>query len=310
MNKNNTIAIMGPTATGKTKLGVQVAKELNGEIISVDSALVYLGMDIGTAKPSLEERDGIVHHLIDIRDPSNAYSAADFVTDAKKIASDIIGRGKVPIFVGGTMLYFKALIEGLSILPETDPLVRKEVNELINKNGLSYIREKLKAVDPDSYERINSNDSQRTSRAYEIYLMSGRSMTDLLKEQKAPDLPFDINFYAVLPDKSREMLKPLIFKRFQNMLDLGFQDEVEKLYQRKDLSLDTPAIKSVGYRQMWQFLEGKISYDEMRNLSVIATCQLAKRQMTWIRGWKKSYTKLDMNCSENVEIVCKDFRKK
>ena len=179
---NYAISIMGPTASGKTSLGIKLAKELNGEIISVDSALIYKDMNIGTAKPTLKERDGVVHHLIDILDPKDSYSVASFRNDTIKLYHEITSRGKVPILVGGTMMYFKAITEGLSNLPESTKEVRDEVNSIIQNKGLNYLREQLKLVDLDSYNRLNENDSQRLGRAYEVYLMTNKSMTQLLKE--------------------------------------------------------------------------------------------------------------------------------
>lgn len=299
------ISIMGPTASGKTSLGIELAKSIGGEIISVDSALIYKGMNIGTAKPTIEEQQGVPHHLIDILDPSESYSVADFRKDSLKLVEEIVSRGHVPIFVGGTMLYLKAITDGLSPLPNSTVEVRNEVNGLIKDKGLPYLRELLKDVDITSYQRINENDAQRLGRAYEVYLMTGKSMTQIIEESEKYENPLDLREFALLPDRERKELKPLIAKRFDKMLELGFEDEVKKLYDRGDLSLDLPSMRSVGYRQMWMYLEKSITFEEMRELSVIATCQLAKRQMTWLRGWKTPINYLKPHNFENLSIILK-----
>lgn len=294
------ISIMGPTASGKTSLAIQLAHELNGEIISVDSALIYRNMDIGTAKPSMQEREGIVHHLIDILDPAESYSVAQFRFDAIRLYQEITNRGHVPIFVGGTMMYFKAITEGLSPLPSSTQEVRSKVNDIIASQGLSYLRNLLKDVDKESYERINENDAQRLGRAYEVYLLTGKSMTEIINEHGEVKPPFEICQFALLPDRERKNLKPLITERFDKMLEAGFYDEVKKLYDRGDLNSNMPSIRSVGYRQMWMHLAGEITFEKMRELSIIATCQLAKRQMTWLRGWKSAVTYLALNDADNL----------
>ncbi|MDD6177971.1 MAG: tRNA (adenosine(37)-N6)-dimethylallyltransferase MiaA [Succinivibrionaceae bacterium] len=298
---NYAISIMGPTASGKTSLGIKLAKELNGEIISVDSALIYKDMNIGTAKPTLKERDGVVHHLIDILDPKDSYSVASFRNDTIKLYHEITSRGKVPILVGGTMMYFKAITEGLSNLPESTKEVRDEVNSIIQNKGLNYLREQLKLVDLDSYNRLNENDSQRLGRAYEVYLMTNKSMTQLLKEAPVYKAPFELKEFALLPDRERLDLKKVITQRFNQMIEQGFEEEVRALFNRKDLNMDMPSIRSVGYRQMWQYFLGELSFEEMIERSIIATCQLAKRQMTWLRGWKSKVTYLKPGDSANLE---------
>lgn len=277
---------MGPTASGKTALGVELAKEINGEIISVDSALIYKGMDIGTAKPTVEEMQGVPHHLISIIDPSESYSVASFRKDSLQLISEITVRGKVPILVGGTMLYYKSLIDGLSPLPDSTEEVRNIVNQILEKDGVAGLREKVKEVDPESYERLSANDKQRLGRAYEVFLLTGKSMTEIIRDTKKNETELDLMQFALLPERDRSELKLRIVERFDKMLASGFKQEVEVLYERGDLNLQMPSIRSVGYKQMWMHLNGEISFDEMRELGIIATCQLAKRQMTWLRGWK------------------------
>lgn len=286
MSKDFAIFLMGPTASGKTALGVELAKEINGEIISVDSALIYKGMDIGTAKPTVEEMQGVPHHLISIIDPSESYSVASFRKDSLQLISEITVRGKVPILVGGTMLYYKSLIDGLSPLPDSTEEVRNIVNQILEKDGVAGLREKVKEVDPESYERLSTNDKQRLGRAYEVFLLTGKSMTEIIRDTKKNETELDLMQFALLPERDRSELKLRIVERFDKMLASGFKQEVEVLYERGDLNLQMPSIRSVGYKQMWMHLNGEISFDEMRELGIIATCQLAKRQMTWLRGWK------------------------
>lgn len=294
---------MGPTASGKTALGVELAKEINGEIISVDSALIYKGMDIGTAKPTVEEMQGIPHHLISIIDPSESYSVASFRKDSLQLISEITVRGKVPILVGGTMLYYKSLIDGLSPLPDSTEEVRNIVNQILEKDGVAGLREKVKEVDLESYERLSANDKQRLGRAYEVFLLTGKSMTEIIRDTKKNETELDLMQFALLPERDRSELKLRIVERFDKMLAYGFKQEVEVLYERGDLNLQMPSIRSVGYKQMWMHLNGEISFDEMRELGIIATCQLAKRQMTWLRGWKSDVNYLVPGDKANLSIA-------
>lgn len=275
---------MGPTASGKTGLAVELAQDLNGEIISVDSALVYRGMDIGTAKPSLTEMANIPHHLIDTRDPANAYSAADFRTDALQLIAEISARGHLPILTGGTMLYFKALKHGLAVMPQANQQIRDEISERGKAVGWSVIHEELARVDPKAAERINPNDPQRLQRALEVYLISGKSLSEWQSEP-LPDCPVDLVELAIVPP-DRRLLHQRIEARFRQMLEQGLIAEVEELYQRSDLHSGLPAIKSVGYRQAWAYLDGQIDFDTMVQKSIVATRQLAKRQYTWLRSWE------------------------
>lgn len=308
MSKPFAVSLMGPTASGKTSLSIKLAEALNGEIISVDSVLIYKGMDIGSAKPSLEERCGIPHHLIDILDPAQSYSVADFRGDALKLCAEIQARGKVPILAGGTMLYFKSLTDGLSSLPDTIPEIRAQVTNLIKEKGLPYVREQLRLIDEKSYARINENDPQRIGRALEIYLMTNKSMTQLLAETPPYECPLDLMQFSILPDRARLELKPLIAQRFDLMLKQGLLEETQKLFARGDLTLKMPSIRAVGYRQMWMYLTGEVTLDKARELAIIATCQLAKRQMTWLRGWKTEVHELKAHDPENLSRVLETIK--
>lgn len=280
---------MGPTASGKTDLAVQLVQRLPFEIVSVDSAQVYRGMDIGTGKPDQKTLELAPHRLIDINDPVNPYSAADFRRDAITHIEDIISHEHIPLLVGGTMLYFKVLRDGLAQMPEADMQVRQEIENLARNHGWEAVHRQLSEVDPESAKRIHPNDPQRLQRALEVFKVSGRTMTELhLSEQKTlaagPALPFDLHFLAIQPQQ-RDLLHLQIADRFEQMLKDGLVKEVETLYQRGDLSPALPSIKSVGYRQVWQYLSGEIDYDAMVEKGIIATRQLAKRQFTWLRSW-------------------------
>jgi len=273
---------MGPTASGKTALSVELAKRFNAEIISVDSALVFKGMDIGTAKPSLEERSGIPHHLIDILDPSESYSTGEFRKQALALMADITARGKIPLLAGGTMLYFNALYHGLAELPNADEALRKELDAEAQLIGKQAMHDQLKLVDPVAAARIHPNDPQRVQRALEVYRLSGKSMTELHAEANAKPIPYR-QIKLVIAPQSRAILHEKIALRFQQMLDNGLIEEVRTLYQRGDLNTNMPAIRAVGYRQVWNYLEGNINLDELREQGIAATRQLAKRQFTWLR---------------------------
>ena len=285
------IFLMGPTASGKTDLAIQLRQQLPVEVISVDSALIYRGMDIGTAKPSKAELALAPHRLIDICDPAESYSAANFRSDALREMQEISAQGKIPLLVGGTMLYYKALLEGLSPLPSADEKVRSEIEAKAELIGWAGLHQELSKIDPISAQRINPNDSQRINRALEVFYLTGKTLTELTA-QKGEALPYDILQFAIAPEQ-REVLHLRIEQRFHKMIELGFQQEVEKLYRRADLNENLPSIRCVGYRQMWEYLRGDYDHDEMVFRGICATRQLAKRQITWLRGWTSPIQWLD-----------------
>jgi len=294
--------LMGPTASGKTKLAIELCEHLPCEIISVDSALIYRTMDIGTAKPNAAELKKAPHRLINILDPAQSYSVAEFRKDALLAMQDITARGNIPLLVGGTMLYYKALIDGLSPLPESDQNIRRAIETQAEESGWQRLHQQLAQIDPASAKRIHPNDPQRLIRALEVYLLTNRSMTDLMATKSAP-IPYNIKQFYIAPE-DRKVLHQRIAQRFQQMVDIGFQAEVEKLKNRGDLHLNLPSIRCVGYRQMWQHLDGDFDFNEMREKSIAATRQLAKRQLTWLRGWKNIYS-LDTFSSDNLMKVIK-----
>jgi len=290
---------MGPTASGKTALGIELAKALNGEIISVDSALVYRGMNIGTAKPDAEEQQGIKHHLIDILDPSEVFSAGQFRERALALIDDIAQRGKVPILVGGTMLYFNVLLKGMAKLPDADKVIRQQIDTQAKTEGWAAVHQRLQSVDPVAAKRIHQNDTQRIQRALEVYLVSGRNQTAWLAEQSNQALPFEPVQVAIAPS-DRAKLHEKIALRFDLMLEAGFLNEVKALFNRGDLNADMPAIRAVGYRQAWSYLEEEYDHETFREKAIIATRQLAKRQFTWLRQqtetlWLESGDKTALN---------------
>jgi len=291
---------MGPTASGKTDLAIKLCQHLNTEIISVDSALVYKGMDIGSAKPNAEELAQAPHRLIDLIDPADSYSAADFRRDALDNIAELHSQGKIPLLVGGTMMYFKALLEGLSPLPNADQTVRTQLEVEAHEKGWPEMHRELSTVDPVAASKINENDSQRINRALEVFRLTGKPMSELQKVKPEP-LPFNVLQFAIAPEE-RATLHQRIEKRFKIMLDMGFEKEVLTLYKRKDLHPDLPSIRCVGYRQMWDYLAGECDYDEMVFKGIAATRQLAKRQLTWLRGWQ-NITWLESGDEENLQRV-------
>ncbi|KAF7772256.1 tRNA dimethylallyltransferase [Pseudoalteromonas citrea] len=291
---------MGPTAAGKTALAIELCQHLDTQVISVDSALVYKGMNIGTAKPDAEELSLAPHHLIDMLDPLETYSVADFRRDAIEKIDQLHQQGKVPILVGGTMMYFKGLIEGLSPLPEADAIIRQELEAQAQQIGWAGLHKQLAAVDPDAAAKISENDSQRINRALEVYRLTGETMT-VLQKQKQPQLPYQFHQFAIAPT-DRKVLHDRIEKRFNIMLDQGFKNEVSTLYQRGDLHPDLPSIRCVGYRQMWEHLAGNCDHDEMVFKGIAATRQLAKRQLTWLRSWP-DVNWLETDDQENLQRV-------
>ncbi|MGZ5600266.1 MAG: tRNA (adenosine(37)-N6)-dimethylallyltransferase MiaA [Methylobacter sp.] len=281
-SKPHAIFLMGPTASGKTALSVQLAQALNGEIISVDSALVFKGMDIGTAKPTKEERGNIPHHLIDILDPAESFSTGQFRKQALNIMDDITRRGKIPILVGGTMLYFNVLNSGLAVLPEADADIRVKLDQDLEKLGKEALHQRLAKVDPESAVRIHPNDPQRIQRALEVYEISGKPLTSFFTEAQAQDIPYQ-RIKLIIAPQDRAMLHDIIARRFKQMLEQGFIDEVVALYQRGDLTEKMPSVRAVGYRQAWSYLQGEYDLETMIEKAIVATRQLAKRQFTWLR---------------------------
>lgn len=281
------VAIMGPTASGKTAAALAIAKTRPVEIISVDSALVYREMDIGTAKPSPEELAAVPHHLIDIIDPLDAYSVMQFREDAIRLVAEISSRGALPLLVGGTMMYFKGLTDSLDDLPTADQAVRAAIEEEAARVGWPAMHAKLAVLDPATAERLKPNDAQRINRALEIIQLTGKPMSELLGLRAKPELPFELVSFALEPS-DRAVLHQRIAQRFDQMLgtrdDEGLVAEVARLRARGDLSPTLPSMRCVGYRQTWDYLDGTIDRDELRELGIIATRQLAKRQITWLRA--------------------------
>jgi tRNA dimethylallyltransferase len=274
---------MGPTASGKTELAVWLVQELPCDIISVDSALVYRGMDIGTAKPDAKTLAIAPHRLIDICDPSEVYSVSQFRDAALIEINEIQSRGRIPLLVGGTMLYYRALEHGLSPLPSADPEVRARLEAEAEDLGWQSLHDRLAEIDPEAAARIHVNDPQRIQRALEVFELTGEPMSDWFGRETDNDLPFRI-VKVVAAVEDRAVLHQHIEKRFHTMLDQGFVNEVEGLYQRSDLHTNLPSMRAVGYRQVWNYLDGKDDYATMVDKGIIATRQFAKRQFTWLRG--------------------------
>ena len=296
---------MGPTASGKTALAIELVKNYDCEIISVDSALIYQQMDVGSAKPDAAELAVAPHHLIDIIDPAESYSAADFRKDALLKIEDIISRGKTPLLVGGTMMYFKALIEGLSPLPGANEEIRAQIAAEAQADGWQALHDQLKEIDPVAAARIHPNDPQRLARALEVFRISGKSLTELTKV-KSEVFPYEAIQFAIAPN-DRKVLHKAIETRFKAMLGLGFVEEVKKLKSRDDLHLELPSMRCVGYRQCWQYLDGEYDYETMVEKAIVATRQLAKRQLTWLRGWPDLIW-LESGAENNLDTVLRYSR--
>lgn len=277
------IFLMGPTASGKTGVAVELVQHLPVEIISVDSALVYRDMNIGTAKPDAASLAVAPHHLIDIIDPTQSYSAAQFRNDALRLMSEITARGHIPLLVGGTMLYFKALREGLNDLPQADPELRMELEDRARQHGWPAMHRELAVLDPATAARLKPTDAQRIQRALEVCLLTGTPMSALLANEQQAELPYQLHQLALLPS-DRAVLHERIAQRFDAMLKQDFLGEMAFLRTRYALTPEMPSMRCVGYRQAWQYLEGECNAAEMRELGIIATRQLAKRQLTWLRG--------------------------
>jgi tRNA dimethylallyltransferase len=284
------IAVVGPTASGKTGLSIALAEEFDAEIISMDSALVYRGMDVGTAKPTMDERAGVAHHLIDVIDPTEAYSAARFREDTLRLVEQIRTRGKLPLIVGGTMLYFKALRDGLDDLPRADPELREQIEAEAAARGWPALHGELAQLDPITAQRLQPGDSQRIGRALEVIRLTGRPMSDSLGREPQPP-PFELLSLSLEPAE-RAALHERIALRFDTMLSSGLIDELRGLRERFALNPGLPSMRCVGYRQAWEFLDGRIGRMELREQGIIATRQLAKRQLTWLRSMP-GLTRLD-----------------
>ncbi len=303
------IFIMGPTATGKTDLALDLYNELAIDLISVDSALVYRGMDIGTAKPDLQTLAKAPHHLIDIIDPAEVYSAGQFRDDALMLMQQSVASQRIPLLVGGTMLYFNALQKGMAKMPDVADSVKQAIEEEARTKGILLLHERLKSVDPVSAERIHPNDPQRIKRALEIYDYTGKTLTEFWQEQgrnqSAKGFPYRRIKIALMPENRVELRKRITL-RFDTMLQQGFIEEVETLFNRGDLHAEMPSIRAVGYRQVWAYLAGEYEYDEMREKAIIATAQLAKRQMTWLR--KETECNFIEPTAINIQKVLKNLK--
>lgn len=280
--KPSAFVLLGPTASGKSRLALQLAKAHPLEIVSIDSVQVYRGMDIGTAKPSSAERRAVPHHLIDLIDPTEAYSAGRFRADALRAIADIHARRRIPLLVGGTMLYYRALAQGLDALPAADAGLRAQIDREAAARGWPALHAELSKVDPASAARLQPGDAQRIQRALEVYRITGKPLSGL-QVRAGSELPFALKSFALVPGDRGE-LHQRIAQRFDAMLKLGLVDELRALRKQYDLSEKTPSMRAVGYRQAWRFLEGEISEKELRETGIAATRQLAKRQLTWLRS--------------------------
>jgi len=296
------VLLMGPTASGKTALAMELYDRMPTEIISVDSAMIYRGMDIGTAKPDVETLARYPHKLVDIREPDQAYSAAEFRSDVLALIEQAHENGKLPVLTGGTMMYFNALVKGLADLPEADAAIRQQLLEQAEAEGWPAIHARLAEVDPESAKRLAPNDSQRLQRALEVYLLTGKPMSWHWAQQQKQQLPYNVLSLAVMPEQ-RSVLHERIELRFMQMLEQGFIDEVEQvLWQRGDLHLQMPSVRCVGYRQVWEYLAGNYDREMMIHKGIVATRQLAKRQVTWLRSWENLHwlDSLDKKLSDNA----------
>jgi tRNA dimethylallyltransferase len=294
---------MGPTASGKTALACELVKHYPFEIISVDSAMIYRDMNIGTAKPSSQELQVAPHHLIDIKDPTESYSAAQFCTDASSLCDSIINKGKIPLLVGGTMMYFNALQKGLSVLPEANEVIRKQLEDEAAQYGWPMLYQKLTVIDPDTASRIHAHDTQRIQRALEVYYLTGTPLSALIAEEKGGSDYHFINI--VLFPQQRLWLHERIAQRFKQMLEQGFVDEARRLQEKWSLHMNLPAMRCVGYRQVLEYLQGEYDYATLRDKGIAATRQLAKRQLTWLRHWEKVLFYDPQNPTFSAEILAK-----
>lgn len=303
------ICLMGPTASGKTNLAIELVQRLPCEIINVDSAQIYRGMNIGTGKPDAQTLLRAPHRLLDILDPAQAYSVSQFRDDALREMVSIRDSGRIPLLVGGTMMYFKVLRDGLASMPAADANVRQQILEIAEAQGWAAVHARLQEVDPESAHRIHPNDPQRLQRALEIYFISGKTMSQFHHEESGQrashEIPFDLHFFSIQPGL-RSVLHEKIARRFRQMIADGFVEEVEVLMGRGDLSLSMPSMRSVGYRQIWQYIAGELSFDAMLETGIIATRQLAKRQVTWLRSWEE-LRNFDSENPETLDLVLKSI---
>lgn len=298
---NFVVFLMGPTASGKTELAIEISKHINSKLISVDSALIYRGMDIGTAKPSKEILSAHPHELVDICEPEDSFSVTEFISLAKKHIKSALAEGKLPILVGGTSFYFNALEHGLSELPSSTDESRKHFNDLLKSEGSVKLHSKLAEIDPKSAARIHSNDSQRVTRALEVFHLSGEILSKLQGKKNQNKLDLNIKKIVLMPD--RAMLHQRIEQRFIKMIKDGFLDEVEILRKNSKLNLDLASMRSVGYRQAWNYFEGNYSKQEMIEKAIIATRQLCKRQCTWLRDEDKALTLKKIEIEKAVKFL-------
>lgn len=294
------VILAGPTASGKTALSLALAEALEGEIVSVDSALVYRGMDIGTAKPTAEERARVPHHLLDIRDPEETYSAADFARDAQTAIAGIHERGRVALLVGGTLLYLRALLDGFDAIPQVPDAVREQVRARLDTEGGQALHRVLAKVDPEAAERIHPNDPQRILRALEVFEATGRPLSSF-QQGAAARVPSGWASLALWPD-DRDALRERIARRFDAMLEAGFVDELMTLKQRPALTAEHPSQRAVGYRQGWQWLAGELDFPQFRERAIAATRQLAKRQLTGLRSFPL-HARLNASTVDRSEVL-------
>lgn len=296
------ICLFGATATGKTALSLELAKRFHCELISVDSTCVYRGLDIGSGKPTCEELSAIPHHLVDVCDPAIPFNASKFKALAQKAIAKIHQKGKTPLLVGGTMLYFKVLMHGLSPIPQASPWVRAKLLKQADDKGWAYLHEQLNSVDPLSAQRIHPNDQQRIQRALEVYQLTGKPLSSFFNQehQKGEDEYQSLSFGLVAEGGTRNVLHQKIEQRFDDMLKKGLIEEVKVLYSRGDLSLNAPSMRAVGYRQVWQYLHQEVTFEQMREKAIAATRQLGKRQLTWLRSWPDA--KMMNFCEDGLKI--------
>ncbi|MDJ0909741.1 MAG: tRNA (adenosine(37)-N6)-dimethylallyltransferase MiaA [Woeseiaceae bacterium] len=299
------VCLMGPTASGKTDVAVSLMKRFPVEIVSVDSALVYRGMDIGTAKPDAATLARAPHRLIDIRDPEDSYSAGEFVRDARAAIDDIRGAGRIPLLVGGTMMYFRALIEGIAELPEADPAIRAAIDAEAAASGWPALHAELAGVDPEAARRIKPTDSQRLQRAIEVYRVSGRPLSDWQRDAKPPSNDDNFLKFALMPP--RPILHQRIEKRLKSMIEKGFIEEIDALMKREGLTSEAPSMRAVGYRQFWAYRAGQDSLAEAEYRALVATRQLAKRQFTWLRS-EADLTSVDPLEVDAADAISRDLK--